>query len=330
MAGNNSIQILRGNNVQANSSISGQVLLDGQPLYDKQTGYLFVGDGETTIRSLDAVHASYANRAGSATSATSASYAGCFSTNRIYFNGTYANGVAYNVGFSGNVTDVIYVPTALGSSGQVWGMTSSGRAGWINQTEIPGTIENANHANTADSATVANRVSSNLNIRVMGSFYSFNGAASVNTRSINLVGSRTNTTRGAIPYASANGTSTTPPTVNWRSLGDNGTVLSSNGSYPIWRTLPSLYSIEISGVLAVIYGSPSGASINSTEDLYNDLKDGENPRPVYGYTLPNNNASTFINNIMAQNNQVWFYSINTVMPVANYSISQDITIRRII
>ena len=47
MAGNNSIQILRGNNVKTNATIKNQTLLDGQPLYDRSTGYLFVGEGNT-------------------------------------------------------------------------------------------------------------------------------------------------------------------------------------------------------------------------------------------------------------------------------------------
>ena len=61
MAGNNSIQILRGSNVKTNSTISQQTLLDGQPLYDKATGYLYIGDGDT-IANTNAVNANVATQ----------------------------------------------------------------------------------------------------------------------------------------------------------------------------------------------------------------------------------------------------------------------------
>ena len=59
MAGSNSIQFLRGNNISG----SGQTLLPGQPAYDISTGYLYVGKG-STIASTSPVKASYANSAG--------------------------------------------------------------------------------------------------------------------------------------------------------------------------------------------------------------------------------------------------------------------------
>ena len=139
MPGNNSIQILRGNNVKS-SSASNEVLLDGQPLYDISTGYLYVGDGEANIRTIQAINAQYANSAGSATSATTASKL----SRNIYFNG---NGT--NVSWDGRATEVVYAPTTLGSAGKVWGIASNGGAAWIAQTEIPDTID---HANTADVA----------------------------------------------------------------------------------------------------------------------------------------------------------------------------------
>lgn len=142
MAGNNSIQILRGNNVKTNSTINKQTLLDGQPLYDRSTGYLFVGEGNT-IANTTAVNAHYANSAGTASSATVAN-----TRNRLYFNGNGSN-----VSWNGSSVDTIYVPTSVGSSGQVWGVRSNGTVGWVAQTEVPGTID---HANTADAANIAN------------------------------------------------------------------------------------------------------------------------------------------------------------------------------
>lgn len=142
MPGNNSIQILRGSNVKS-SSASSEVLLAGQPLYDLSTGYLYIGDGEANIRTIQAINARYANSAGSAGSATSATTASKLSRN-IYFNG---NGT--NVSWNGSANEVVYAPTTLGSAGKVWGIASNGRAAWIAQTEIPDTID---HANTADVA----------------------------------------------------------------------------------------------------------------------------------------------------------------------------------
>ena len=149
MPGNNSIQILRGNNVKS-SSASSEVLLAGQPLYDLSTGYLYVGDGEANIRTIQAINARYANNAGTASSSSYATYSGRVSSNLVINSG------ASSVNYIGNVSRTIYAPTSLGTSGQVWGMVSSTRAGWVNQTEIPGTIENANHANTANTANHAN------------------------------------------------------------------------------------------------------------------------------------------------------------------------------
>lgn len=221
MAGNNSIQILRGNNVKTNSSINQQTLLAGQPLYDKATGYLYVGDGNT-IANTAAINAGYANSAGSATTATkvsndlkitvggtsyvfngsddtnitiptsggsvaNANYAN-YANTAYHVSGSnvsgsvanagyadeagsvssnlYFNGNGSNTSWNGSANDTIYVPTSVGSIGQVWGVTSSGEAAWIAQTEVPGTIDHANTANTANTATIANSVRGCLAIRM--------------------------------------------------------------------------------------------------------------------------------------------------------------------
>ena len=317
MAGNNSIQILRGNNVKTNTTIKNQTLLDGQPLYDRSTGYLFVGEGNT-IANTTAVNAHYANSAGTASSATVANtrnklyFNGNGSnvswngssvdtiyvptsvgssgqvwgvrsngtvgwvaqtevpgtidhantadvantanklSNSLRFNGAYANGIAYNVAWNGTAPDTIYVPTAIGNSGQVWGMKNSTHAGWIDQEEIPGTVENANYANYAgtannanfsNSANIANSVESNLNIRVMGSNYTYDGGVAVNIHNRNLVASSYLTHRGAIPYASTNGTTATgstgatPANVTWLAKGDTGQVLTATSTGIAWQTL---------------------------------------------------------------------------------------------
>ena len=137
MPGNNSIQILRGSNVKS-SSASNEVLLAGQPLYDLSTGYLYIGDGEANIRTIQAINARYANSAGTANT-----------TYNLYISGSYSNGTTYNTAWRGNLARTIYVPRDVGSTGQVWGMINNTTPGWISQEEMPTTV---NHANTADVA----------------------------------------------------------------------------------------------------------------------------------------------------------------------------------
>ena len=73
IAGKNAIHILRGANVKTNSSIAALTLSNGQPLYDTQTGYLYIGEGNTIANTM-AVKASYADNANSATYASYLSY----------------------------------------------------------------------------------------------------------------------------------------------------------------------------------------------------------------------------------------------------------------
>lgn len=51
MANNKAIQILRGSNIGSRSD----VLLDGQPAYDKATNQLYIGDGASALSSLEPV-----------------------------------------------------------------------------------------------------------------------------------------------------------------------------------------------------------------------------------------------------------------------------------
>lgn len=164
MPGNNSIQILRGNNVRTNPSIRIQTLLEGQPLYDLTTGYLYVGGGEANIFATHAVNAHYANSAGTAET-----------TRYLLFRGTYSNGTVYN-GFTtydywnGRANANLYVPLDAGSTGQVWGMINSTTPGWIDVPE-PSSVANANYANFAGNLTDGDKtidgnltITANLNV----------------------------------------------------------------------------------------------------------------------------------------------------------------------
>ena len=61
MANNKSIQILRGN-ASAIANNADLVLLDGQPLYDKDNHNLYIGDGTTTLSNLNTVNYIKTNR----------------------------------------------------------------------------------------------------------------------------------------------------------------------------------------------------------------------------------------------------------------------------
>ena len=124
--------------------------------------YVFNGSANTNVSiSTSGGSSDYATNAGYADEAGSVS-------SKLYFNGS-----GTNVGWNGASTDVIYVPTTMGSIGQVWGVASNGRASWIAQTEVPGTID---HANTADFATEAGCVSNSLTLIMPGSTVTYDGS----------------------------------------------------------------------------------------------------------------------------------------------------------
>ena len=251
MAGNNSIQILRGNNVKTNTTIKDQILLDGQPLYDRSTGYLFVGGGNT-IANTTAVNAHYANSAGTASSATIAN-----TRQKLYFNG---NGT--NVSWNGSSVDTIYVPTSVGSLGQVWGITSSGTVGWVAQTEIPGTIEHANtagQANALGSPTYGNLISytatsdSNVDLNI-----STSGNISTTSTNINL---------SANTNININATNTVDI------FGNSGLNIKSNGVVNIATTWEG-QEIRLSSAEEIGLYSTSAIQLNTVGSTANFTFDG--------------------------------------------------------
>lgn len=360
MAGNNSIQILRGNNVKTNSSINSQVLLDGQPLYDKATGYLYVGEGNT-IANTAAVKAQYANSAGTASSATIAN-----TRQKLYFNG---NGT--NVSWNGSSIDTIYVPTSVGSSGQVWGMRSNGTVGWIAQTEIPGTIDHANTADVAyevsgsnvvgtvsianysnyasiayrvsgsnvsgsvanaNYANVAGKVENNLNISVAGVNYTFNGASLVNIRNKNLVATNTTLDIGAIPYVSTNGTASKPASYSWLAKGISGQVLTATTTGITWRNMPDekywFFAQDTGRDLFFMYSTKTSVLDTSFQTLINYLfrnghASASSPLPAIGFDAGNK----YIRGIYAPNTNTLtiMYTDDTTY---DRSTSSGLTIQR--
>ena len=125
-----------------------------------------------------AYHVSGSNVSGSVSNARYADEADSVSS-KLYFNGS-----GTNVGWNGASADVIYVPTTIGSIGQVWGVASNGRAAWIAQTEVPGTVD---HANTANFATEAGCVSNSLTLIIPGSTVTYDGSRSLTANFISAI-----------------------------------------------------------------------------------------------------------------------------------------------
>lgn len=233
IAGKNAIHILRGANVKTNSSIATLTLSEGQPLYDTQTGYLYIGEGNT-IANTAAVKASYADNANLATYAT-----GLTSTLSINSGGTGGTNartamknLMMNVGASTNPGNSEYLVFATSTTAYRYNY------GYIKNdilSEVStSSVTNANYANFAN---IANSVESNLNIRIMGTNYTYNGSSLVNIRSRNIVATNTSVDRGAIPYANTNGTTTTAANVTWLAKGSTGQVLTATSTGIAWRTL---------------------------------------------------------------------------------------------
>ena len=306
MAGNNSIQILRGNNVK--STAADKILLDGQPLYDRTTGYLYVGENNT-VANTQAVNAHYANSAGIAHELS---------------NGLYFNGSGSSVRWDGSDDKVVYAPTSFGTSGQVWGMTSSRRVGWMDQTEIPGTIEHANTANVAyevsgsnvagavanaNYSKVAGKVDSMLSLRVAGKGYGFDGFASVNIMDRNLVATNTTLDRGAIPYVSTNGTTSTPANFSWLAKGDDGQVLTATSTGIAWTSPRVLYCIEWSGVMMAIFSGSPG--ITSAQDIYDGLQSSKVSNQIFGFSIVDGVAERPLTKILTSPDQLLFVTQGT-------------------
>ena len=91
MAGNNSIQFLRG--TAAQRATHSESSLQGQPIFETDTNKLYVGDGTTLVKNLKAINATNANHATTADSATNATYAD------IADNASRANSVACELNF---------------------------------------------------------------------------------------------------------------------------------------------------------------------------------------------------------------------------------------
>lgn len=60
MAGNNSIQILRGTSEKFDQASCTEVLMEGQPFFDVKLKHFYIGDGVNSLKDLDTIHPDYA------------------------------------------------------------------------------------------------------------------------------------------------------------------------------------------------------------------------------------------------------------------------------
>ena len=255
-AGKNSIHILRGANVKTNSSIATLTLSNGQPLYDTQTGYLYIGEGNT-IANTAAVKASYADNANSANLATYAT--GLTSTLSINSGGTGGTNartamknLMMNVDTSTNPGNSEYLVFATSTTAYRYNY------GYIKNdilSEVStSSVTNANYANfagtaykvsgpnvqgavnSANFATTAGKVSHSFKLNVNGTSYIYNGSnVDIDVLNDNPVVTLSKTTaKGAIVYTNATGR------INWLSHpGVSGRVLTSGSSGSIFWSTPT-------------------------------------------------------------------------------------------
>ena len=260
IAGKNAIHILRGANVKTNSSIATLTLSEGQPLYDTQTGYLYVGEGNTIANTL-AVNAHYANSAASATvadyltSTLPISDGGTGGTNAK----TAMKNLMMNVDASTNPGSNEYLVFATSTTAYRYNY------GYIKNdilSEVStSSVTNANYANfagtayrvsgpdvqgavnSANFAVTAGKVSHSFKLNVNGSSYTYNGGnVDIDVLNDNPVVTLSKTTaKGAIVYTNATGR------INWLSHpGVSGKVLTSGSSGSISWSIPAKPSDTIS------------------------------------------------------------------------------------
>lgn len=108
MAGNNAIQLLRGSNTHTNTSISSQEMLDGQPLYDKSNGFLYMGTGTTIADTLPVNYKNVYNM-GAFDTVTSNGDGTATITRKTYTVLDYASLDWYYAQSLGGISEVYYV-----------------------------------------------------------------------------------------------------------------------------------------------------------------------------------------------------------------------------
>ena len=159
----------------------------------------------------------------------------------------YLNNGTSQVNWDGRDFTTIYVPRTKGSSGQVWGMNGS-NVGWINQTEVPGTIEHANTADSADYATSAGSATTAATAnKLKNSLYLNSGSSNVawdGSESNVIYVPTSRGVRGQVWSTTATGVGWVTPTSEPGNLADvvygRYVALNNSASYQFTRQLSSI------------------------------------------------------------------------------------------
>lgn len=256
MAGNNSIQILRGN-----TNASTEIAIEGQPVWNPNSGYLYIGDNSTQIKDLEAIKASYADNANHASYATNLT--SILSINDGGTGGTNARtamkNLMMNVATSSNPVDSEYLVFATSSTAYRYNYGYI-KNDILSEVSVPSSVANANYANFANTAyrvsgsnvsgsvanatyaTTAGKVSHSFKLNVNGTTYTYNGSnVDIDILDDNPVVTLSKTTApGAIVYTNSTGR------INWLSHpGVSGRVLTSGSSGRIYWSTPATKTVYV-------------------------------------------------------------------------------------
>lgn len=156
------IRILRTNDKSKISEPSNKVLADGQPLYDKNTKYLYVGDGSTPLSTIEAVRVAKAtgDESGNNIKATYGNSLGT-SGNKIVLknkNGSELNSITVPYASKSTNSDLAAQAVKLqtGRTITVSGNGTNNTATFDGTGNVSLTIGKATNAGTADVANRAN------------------------------------------------------------------------------------------------------------------------------------------------------------------------------
>ena len=171
MAGNNLIQLLRcTSDVRRNST---SIALDGQPVYETDTHYLFVGDGHTQAKDLIAVNANRADNASTANSANAdengnnivSTYVKSISTAGTTLTYTFGNNTTksittqdttYSVGAGLQIDDdnVISVNTGYTEGGRFYAVKTDQKSGKL-YVNVPWVSYESGNGITVSGSTIS-------------------------------------------------------------------------------------------------------------------------------------------------------------------------------
>lgn len=321
MAGNNSIQFLRGTSSQRASCT--ETSLAGQPVYETDTNRLYVGDGKTNVNDLTAVKASAADEA-VITDNVKDQHKGAGI--KIWI-GTQAEFEDLpetdedTIYYVTDITSLLELDEALTTlkEGLADGSFKVSKAGAADNvtTQINGRAITAifeSNGTTAKNATNATNVTTNINGKAISSIFESDGVtAKKATADIN--GNKISTTYATIPQATRIATYTQQGQVKMAST-TNGGAITNGESDDTVPTIKNICDWVRSNTLLPPARSESGTS-------------GSIKLPSVGWYCINY-ASKLV--APSYSTGVFYWNGNdTYLPVSAYSVTSDIVaIKRVV